>query len=141
MNWIKFNLMPEVRFDGLIILKQHERNISEKALYPLIRQTSILYDLLNQNSPLKYKSHICWDLFLRYCINLKKIKLSYFYNSMKINAHCSFAQGYYATWYQHLYVLFHLIREMHWMRRHKYTKIVDLYMRKCKFIYWTEYTI
>lgn len=29
--------MPEVRLDGLIILKQHERNISEKALYPLIR--------------------------------------------------------------------------------------------------------
>lgn len=26
--------MPEVRLDGLIILKQHERNISEKALYP-----------------------------------------------------------------------------------------------------------
>lgn len=51
--------MPEVRLDGLIILKQHERNISEKALYPLIRQTSILYDLLNQNSPLKYKSHTC----------------------------------------------------------------------------------
>lgn len=47
--------MPEVRLDGLIILKQHERNISEKALYPLIRQTTILYDLLNQNSPLKYK--------------------------------------------------------------------------------------
>lgn len=40
MNWIKFNLMPEVLLDGLIILKQHERNISEKALYPLIRQTT-----------------------------------------------------------------------------------------------------
>lgn len=59
MNWIKFNLMPEVRLDGLIILKQHERNISEKALYPLIRQTTILYDLWIHNSPLKYKSHTC----------------------------------------------------------------------------------
>lgn len=33
--------MPEVRLDGLIILKQHEKNISEEALYPLIRQTTI----------------------------------------------------------------------------------------------------
>lgn len=31
MNCIKLNLMPEVRLDHLIILKQHEKNISGEA--------------------------------------------------------------------------------------------------------------